>query len=95
MPTRTLLNVNVPPGKPTGVAVTVQGRREHEGTIQEGLDPRKRPYFWIEEGRDRWESDALSDIHAVREGLISVCPLQTDTTHRPALAPLRDWPLVG
>ena len=33
LPERTLLNVNVPPGKPNGVMVTVQGRREHEGTI--------------------------------------------------------------
>src|SRR5262245_22701881 len=32
LPEHTLLNVNVPPGKPTGVAVTVQGRRAHEGT---------------------------------------------------------------
>src|SRR5258708_35708481 len=31
LPERTLLNVNVPPGTPAGVAVTVQGRREHEG----------------------------------------------------------------
>ena len=40
LPERTLLNVNVPPGRPAGVAVTVQGRREHEGTILEALDPR-------------------------------------------------------
>ena len=30
--------------------ITVQGRREHEGTIFEGLDPRRRTYYWIEEG---------------------------------------------
>jgi broad specificity polyphosphatase/5'/3'-nucleotidase SurE len=35
LPERTLLNVNVPPGRPTGVAITVQGRRSHEGTILE------------------------------------------------------------
>ena len=81
LPERTLLNVNVPPGEPTGVAITVQGRREHEGTILEGLDPRRRTYYWIEEGRDHWVSDEMSDIHAVRAGLISITPLQTDTTH--------------
>ena len=56
LPARTLLNVNVPPGKPRARPITVQGRREHEGTILEGIDPRRRPYFWIEEGRDRWVS---------------------------------------
>ena len=96
LPERTLLNVNVPPGTPAGVAVTVQGRREHEGTIFEGLDPRRRTYYWIEEGRDHWISDEMSDIHAVRKGLISVSPLQTDTTHHAVLAAFRAWePLLG
>jgi 5'-nucleotidase len=91
LPERTLLNVNVPPGPITGVAVTVQGRREHEGTILEGLDPRRRTYYWIEEGRDRWVSDDVSDIFAVRKGLVSVTPLQTDTTHHAVLAAFRAW----
>ena len=91
LPERTLLNVNVPPGKPTGVAITVQGRRSHEGTILEGLDPRHRTYYWIEEGRDHWVSDELSDIFAVRAGLISVSPLQTDTSNHRAVTPLREW----
>ncbi len=91
LPERTLLNVNVPPGRPQGVIVTVQGRREHEGTILEGVDPRRRPYYWIEEGRDRWLVDETSDIMAVRKGLISVTPLQTDTTHHAAIAALRVW----
>jgi 5'-nucleotidase len=96
LPERTLLNVNVPPGTPTGVAVTVQGRREHEGTIFEGLDPRRRTYYWIEEGTDRWHSDEMSDIHAVRSGLISVSPLQSDTTHHAVVPAFRGWlPALG
>jgi 5'-nucleotidase len=91
LPERTLLNVNVPPGASGGVAVTVQGRREHEGTIFEGLDPRRRTYYWIEEGTDRWHTDEMSDIHAVRRGLISVTPLQTDTTHHAVVAAFRSW----
>jgi 5'-nucleotidase len=91
LPERTLLNVNVPPGRPTGVAVTVQGRRSHEGTILEGLDPRHRTYYWIEEGRDQWVSDEMSDIFAVRSGLISVTPLQTDTTNHRVVGQLREW----
>jgi 5'-nucleotidase len=91
LPERTLLNVNVPVGTPSGVAVTVQGRRSHEGTILEGLDPRHRTYYWIEEGRDQWVSDDMSDIHAIRAGLISVSPLQTDTTHHRVVGALREW----
>jgi 5'-nucleotidase len=91
LPPRTLLNVNVPPGRPAGLAVTRQGQREHEGTITEGLDPRHRAYYWIEEGRDRWEADELSDIAAVRAGLVSVTPLQTDTTNERQLSAFREW----
>jgi 5'-nucleotidase len=91
LPERTLLNVNVPPGTPVGAMVTVQGRREHEGTILEGLDPRRRTYYWIEEGGNRWLADEMSDIHALRQGLISISPLHTDTTHHAALAALRGW----
>ncbi len=91
LPEWTLLNVNVPAGRPTGVAVTVQGRRSHEGTILEGLDPRHRTYYWIEEGRDQWVSDEMSDIFAIRSGLVSVTPLQTDTTHHRVIGILREW----
>lgn len=91
LPERTMLNVNVPPGTPAGAAVTVQGRREHEGTILEALDPRRRTYYWIEEGSDKWVSDEMSDIHAVRRGLISVTPLQSDTTHHAVIPAFRTW----
>jgi 5'-nucleotidase len=91
LPERTLLNVNVPSGDARAAVITVQGRRQHEQTIMEGVDPRRRTYYWIEEGRDRWHADEMSDIHAVRRGLISVTPLQTDTTHHGALGVLRGW----
>jgi 5'-nucleotidase len=93
LPHRTLLNVNVPPGEPHGAVLTVQGQREHEGEVLEGLDPRRRTYYWIEEGRDRWLTDDMGDVHAVRSGLISVTPLQTDTTHHAMLDSLR--PMVA
>jgi len=82
LPRRTLLNVNVPPGQPLGLAVTTQGVREHEGQVTEGLDPRHQPYYWIEETREAWAKDEESDIAAVRQGLVSVTPLHTDMTHR-------------
>lgn len=91
LPERTLLNVNVPAGRPKGVAFTVQGRREHGSSILEGLDPRSRTYYWLEQGRERWKADDLSDISAVRQDLISVSPLQTDTTHHETLGTFRTW----
>ena len=91
MPEHTLLNVNVPPGKLNGFAWTVQGRREHEGTVLEGLDPRRKTYYWIEEGRDKWVSDELADIHAVRNGLVSITPLHNDMTHHAVIPAFKAW----
>jgi 5'-nucleotidase len=93
LPRRTLLNVNVPVGKPRGAVLTVQGQREHESDVLEALDPRHRTYYWIEEGRDRWLSDEMSDVFAVREGFISITPLQADTTHHASIASLK--PMVS
>jgi 5'-nucleotidase len=94
LPERTLLNVNVPPGEAGRAAVTVQGRREHVGAVQQGLDSRRQAYFWIEEEREGWVRDELSDIHAVRAGLVSVTPLQTDMTHHGTLERFREWQVL-
>ena len=91
LPERTLLNVNVPSRAAGRALVTVQGRRDHAASVQQGIDSRRQAYYWIEEGRGGWERDEMSDIHAVREGLISVTPLHTDTTHHATVERFRSW----
>jgi 5'-nucleotidase len=86
LPPRTFLNVNVPRGRPKGVRVTVQGRRSHATSVIEKLDPRRQPYFWIEEGENHWETHDRSDYEAVVNGWISVTPLHPDLTNYTALA---------
>jgi 5'-nucleotidase len=80
LPSRTFLNVNVPPGQPRGIRVTVQAKRNHVTMVSERLDPRGKPYYWIEEGEDEWEPDQRSDHYAVHEGFVSVTPVQPDMT---------------
>ena len=84
LPTRTFLSVNVPHGTPKGVRVTVQAKRNHITKIARRLDPRERPYFWIEEASDDWEHDPQSDHQAVRDGYVSITPLQPDLTDHSA-----------
>jgi 5'-nucleotidase len=92
LPERTLLNVNVPLGRPTRVAMTVQGRRQHEALIQDGVDPRIDFPHWNEiELRDPWREGTISDMEAVRIGVVSVTPLQTDATHYASLEAFRPW----
>ena len=84
-PARTFLNVNVPRHKARGIRVTAQARRNHETAVVEALDPRQQPYYWIEEGQQDWEPHDRSDYQAVRDGWISVTPLQPDWTDHNAM----------
>jgi 5'-nucleotidase len=86
LPARTFLNVNVPHAPMKGVRTTVQAKRNHITKVDQRLDPRQRPYFWIEEAQDDWEPDARSDRQAIRDGFASVTPLQPDLTDYAALA---------
>ena len=86
LPAGTFLNVNVPEGVIKGVRATVQARRNHITKVAQRLDPRGRPYFWIEEASDEWDFDEQSDHNAVKSGYISVTPLQPDLTDHNALA---------
>jgi 5'-nucleotidase len=80
LPARTFLNINVPQGRTKGIKVTVQARRNHITKVDERIDPRGQRYFWIEEGQNEWEPHDRSDFQAVRDGYISVTPLQPDLT---------------
>ena len=80
LPPFTLLNINVPFGPNKGFRTTVQAKRNHLTEVSERLDPRKRPYYWIEEGQNEWEPHDRSDYQAVRDGYISITPLQPDMT---------------
>jgi 5'-nucleotidase len=86
LPGRTFININVPSGAPRGVRVTVQAKRNHLTVVAEREDPRGRPYYWIEEGQNDWEPHDRSDYQAVKEGFISVTPLQPDLTAHEVLA---------
>ena len=86
LPSRTLLNLNVPRGVPKGVKVTVQGMRNHVTKVAASMDPRGRPYYWIEEGEDTYADGDRADHVAVRDGYVSVTPLQPDLTAHAALA---------
>jgi 5'-nucleotidase len=86
LPSRTFLNINVPHGEPSGYRVTVQAKRNHVTSVAERHDPKGRAYYWIEEGQNEWEPHDRSDYQAVRDGYVSVTPLQPDLTAHDALA---------
>jgi 5'-nucleotidase len=86
LPPRVFLNLNVPPGLPKGLRATVQSKRNHVTVVAERTDPRGQAYYWIEEGQNDWEPHDRSDYQAVRDGYVSVTPLQPDLTAHDAMA---------
>ena len=86
LPPRTFLNINVPAGTIAGVRVTVQAKRNHITKVAKRTDPRGQHYFWIEEAQDDWQPHDRSDYQAIRDGYLSVTPIQPDLTDHSALA---------
>jgi 5'-nucleotidase len=85
LPCRTFININVPAAPSRGLRVTVQAKRNHLTVVAEREDPRGRPYYWIEEGQNDWEPHDRSDYQAVKDGFVSITPLQPDMTAHDAL----------
>jgi 5'-nucleotidase len=85
LPYRTFLNINVPRGEIKGLRTTVQAKRNHITKVDRRIDPRQRPYFWIEEAQDDWAPHDRSDRQAIRDGFVSVTPLQPDLTDHQSL----------
>ncbi|OJU50769.1 MAG: 5'/3'-nucleotidase SurE [Mesorhizobium sp. 61-13] len=78
-----LLNVNFPncaPEDVEGTVVTSQGKVVHSLWVDERRDGRGLPYYWLRFGREPAEGKLGTDIHAMRNRLVSVTPLQLDLT---------------
>ncbi|HEY6362178.1 MAG TPA: 5'/3'-nucleotidase SurE [Vicinamibacterales bacterium] len=95
LPKFTLLNINVPSGTHKGFKATVQAKRNHVTVVSERMDPRHKPYYWIEEGENEWEPHDRSDYQAVRDGYVSITPLQPDMTAYDALKYVESLPHVA
>ncbi len=90
LPPSTLLNVNVPVGRPRGVRLTRLGVRRYTEGVIEQIDPRGRQIFWIGGGEPIWEPIPATDFHEVAQGYVSVTPLQLDMTGFSLLKALED-----
>ena len=89
-----LLNVNVPflaDEKIRGVVLTRQGLRVYHSRLDERIDPRNKPYYWIGGDAPTGVPERGTDVGALAEGFVSVTPLQLDLTAYRALTDLNTW----
>jgi 5'-nucleotidase len=92
-PRHSFFNVNfpdVPPEKVIGIVAAAQGGRKIGDHLLQRLDPRGRPYYWIDSARAEEPTREGTDLAAINEGIISVTPLYMDFTYEPMIAPLKE-----
>jgi 5'-nucleotidase len=98
LPKEILLNVNVPfmaEDQIRGFRLTRQGLRVYHSRLDERIDPRGRPYYWIGGDAPTGVPERGTDVGALAEGFVSVTPLQLDLTAYHALTDLNTWSLDG
>jgi 5'-nucleotidase len=82
------MNVNFPPVPPervTGIKVAPQGRRLEHTQVKMAKDPYGRDVLWIGDFPTDDPKDPNTDLGAIQENMVSVTPLECDSTHAATL----------
>jgi 5'-nucleotidase len=74
-----VINVNIPSDVRGGYEVTRLAHKLFHTGVEKRLDPRGRPYFWIN-GPLVDDAEEGTDVHAVRKGHVSITPITLDCT---------------
>lgn len=83
-----ILNVNVPDlplNEIKGFRTTRLGFRHRSEPVIRASDPRGRPVYWVGPAGPHQDAGEGTDFHAIREGFVSVTPLQIDLTRHAAI----------
>lgn len=94
LPEGVVLNINVPYLKEQeikGYMITRQGLRVYRDALDQRLDPRGRPYYWIGGEAPTGVDEPGTDFGALTQGYVSITPLQLDLTNYKAMEVLKKW----
>ena len=94
LPRGTLLNVNIPnisKDKIKGVKITKQFSGDFDEHYEKRTDPRGIAYYWLA-GTGWPKVDVIgTDMHALKDGYISITPLRYDLTDSVFLTEVESW----
>ncbi len=94
LPTDTILNVNVPDlpwSEIQGVYATRLGSRHRAEPVIKQQDPRGRSIYWVGPPGSEQDAGPGTDFYAVRNGFVSVTPIQVDLTRYESMEQVRGW----
>ena len=89
-----LLNINIPdvPFERLGqMEVTRLGNRHRSEPAVRMKDPRNRDIYWVGPVGPGADAGPGTDFHAIKQGNISITPLQFDLTRHGVLNDLKNW----
>jgi len=85
-------NINLPPlhpgQTPPGIKLCRQCTRPWADSYEGRKDPRGREYFWMDTVYKLGDSESDTDVAALRDGYVTITPLQFDLTEQ---AKLKKW----
>ena len=94
VPADTILNVNVPDvplEALRGFEATRLGHRHRSEPVVRDTDPRGRPIYWVGPPGGEQDAGPGTDFHAIRQGRVSITPIQVDLTRYSALETVARW----
>ena len=94
LPADSILNVNVPdlPWEALqGFRATRLGHRHKAEPVVKATDPRGRPIYWVGPAGPEQDAGEGTDFHAVRNGFVSITPIQVDLTRHEAVPKVAEW----
>lgn len=94
LPPYTILNVNVPDVPFDDIAgweVTRLGKRHRSEPVVKQKDPRGHLIYWVGPAGSEQDAGPGTDFHAIRQGKVSITPLQVDMTHYESFEDLSHW----
>lgn len=89
-----ILNINVPDlayDDLSGLLVTRLGHRHKAEPVIKEQDPRGRDIYWVGPPGAEQDAGEGTDFYAVRNGYVSITPIQVDLTHHQVLSSLNEW----
>lgn len=91
-----VLNVNIPNlpyEEIKGFKFTQQGRWIHKNSFEERVDPRQEIYYWFTNHLEHVEGEENTDIDAIKNGYVSITPLDYSITRKDYLPLISSWGL--
>lgn len=94
LPSKTILNINVPDvplSEISGTEITRLGSRHIAESVVKTHDPRGNQVYWIGSAGAEADAGPGTDFHAVSANKVSITPIELDLTNYKVFHQIADW----